>query len=89
MKALVCVKRVIDYNVKLRSSPTARVDLANVKMSMNPLRRDCRRGSDPPEGKGVVTEIVAVSVGPAKARNAAHRAGHGCGPRRAGPGWRQ
>ena len=53
MKVLVPVKRVIDYNVKPRvKADGTGVDLANVKMSHEPVRRDRGRGSDPPEGKG-------------------------------------
>ena len=53
MKVLVPVKRVIDYNVKVRvKADGSGVDLANVKMSMNPFDEiACRRG-DPSEGSG-------------------------------------
>ena len=51
MKVLVPVKRVVDYNVKIRvKSDGTGVDLANVKMSMNPVRRDRRRGGAASQG---------------------------------------
>ncbi|KPF81211.1 electron transfer flavoprotein subunit beta/FixA family protein [Novosphingobium sp. AAP93] len=69
MKALVCVKRVIDYNVKPRvKADGTGVDLANVKMSMNPFDEIAVEEAIRLKEKGVVTEIVAVSVGPAKAQ---------------------
>ena len=69
MKALVCVKRVIDYNVKPRvKSDGTGVDLANVKMSMNPFDEIAVEEALRLKEKGVVSEIVAVSVGPAKAQ---------------------
>jgi electron transfer flavoprotein beta subunit len=68
MKALVCVKRVIDYNVKPRvKSDGSGVDLANVKMSMNPFDEIAVEEAIRLKEKGVVTEIVALSIGPAKA----------------------
>ncbi len=68
MKALVCVKRVIDYNVKPRvKSDGSGVDLANVKMSMNPFDEIAVEEAIRLKEKGVVTEIIALSVGPAKA----------------------
>ena len=69
MKALVCVKRVIDYNVKPRvKADGTGVDLANVKMSMNPFDEIAIEEAIRLKEKGVVTEIVAVSVGPQKAQ---------------------
>ncbi len=69
MKALVCVKRVIDYNVKPRvKSDGTGVDLANVKMSMNPFDEIAVEEAIRLKEKGVVTEIIALSVGPAKAQ---------------------
>jgi electron transfer flavoprotein beta subunit len=69
MKALVCVKRVIDYNVKPRvKSDGSGVDLANVKMSMNPFDEIAVEEALRLREKGVVTEVIAVSVGPAKAQ---------------------
>ncbi|MBB3357343.1 MULTISPECIES: electron transfer flavoprotein subunit beta/FixA family protein [unclassified Novosphingobium] len=68
MKALVCVKRVIDYNVKPRvKADGTGVELANVKMSMNPFDEIAVEEAIRLKEKGVVSEIVAVSVGPAKA----------------------
>jgi electron transfer flavoprotein beta subunit len=68
MKALVTVKRVLDYNVKPRvKSDGSGVDLANVKMSMNPFDEIAVEEAIRLKEKGVVSEIVAVSVGPAKA----------------------
>ena len=69
MKALVCVKRVIDYNVKPRvKADGTGVDLANVKMSMNPFDEIGVEEALRLREKGVVTEVVAVSVGPQKAQ---------------------
>ena len=69
MKALVCVKRVIDYNVKPRvKSDGTGVDLANVKMSMNPFDEIAVEEALRLREKGVVTEVIVVSVGPAKAQ---------------------
>jgi len=64
MKALVCVKRVVDYNVKVRvKSDGTGVDIANVKMSMNPFDEIAVEEAVRLKEKGVVTEIVAVSCG--------------------------
>jgi electron transfer flavoprotein beta subunit len=69
MKALVTVKRVIDYNVKPRvKADGTGVDLANVKMSMNPFDEIAVEEAIRLKEKGVVSEIVVVSVGPAKAQ---------------------
>jgi len=69
MKLLVPVKRVIDYNVKPRvKADGSGVDLANVKMSMNPFDEIAVEEAIRLKEKGVATEIVAVSVGPAKAQ---------------------
>ncbi|MDT0575804.1 electron transfer flavoprotein subunit beta/FixA family protein [Croceicoccus sp. F390] len=69
MKALVPVKRVIDYNVKPRvKSDGSGVDLANVKMSMNPFDEIAIEEAIRLKEKGGVEEIVAVSIGPAKAQ---------------------
>ena len=65
MKVLVPVKRVIDYNVKARVKPDGSgVDLANVKMSMNPFDEIAVEEAVRLKEKGVATEIVAVSIGP-------------------------
>ena len=64
MKVLVAVKRVVDYNVKVRvKSDGSGVDLANVKMSMNPFDEIAIEEAVRLREKGVVTEIVAVSCG--------------------------
>ncbi|HWV61719.1 MAG: electron transfer flavoprotein subunit beta/FixA family protein [Sphingopyxis sp.] len=69
MKILVPVKRVLDYNVKPRvKSDGTGVDLANVKMSMNPFDEIGVEEAIRLKEKGVATEIIAVSVGPAKAQ---------------------
>ena len=68
MKLLVAVKRVIDYNVKPRvKMDGSGVDLANVKMSMNPFDEIAVEEAIRLKEKGAATEIVAVSIGPAKA----------------------
>ncbi len=68
MKVLVCVKRVIDYNVKPRvKADGTGVDLANVKMSMNPFDEIAVEEAIRLREKGAATEVVVVSVGPAKA----------------------
>ena len=69
MKIVVPVKRVIDYNVKPRvKSDGTGVDLANVKMSMNPFDEIAVEEAIRLREKGVATEVIAVSVGPAKAQ---------------------
>jgi electron transfer flavoprotein beta subunit len=69
MKVLVPVKRVIDYNVKARvKADQSGVDLANVKMSMNPFDEISVEEAVRLKEKGVVSEIVAVSVGPTQAQ---------------------
>jgi electron transfer flavoprotein beta subunit len=69
MKLLVPVKRVIDYNVKPRVKIDGTgVDLANVKMSMNPFDEIAVEEAIRLKEKGAATEIVAVSVGPQKAQ---------------------
>jgi len=69
MKLLVPVKRVIDYNVKPRvKADGSGVDLANVKMSMNPFDEIAVEEAIRLKEKGVASEIVAVSIGPAKAQ---------------------
>jgi electron transfer flavoprotein beta subunit len=68
MKLLVPVKRVLDYNVKprVRADGTG-VDLSNVKMSMNPFDEIAVEEAVRMKEKGVASEVVVVSVGPAKA----------------------
>ncbi|WP_374471485.1 electron transfer flavoprotein subunit beta/FixA family protein [Phenylobacterium sp.] len=69
MKVLVTVKRVIDYNVKARVKPDqSGVDLANVKMSMNPFDEIAVEEAVRLKEKGAATEVVAVSVGPTQAQ---------------------
>src|SRR5436309_9968845 len=69
MKVLVAVKRVIDFNVKPRvKMDGSGVDLMNVKMSMNPFDEIAVEEAIRLKEKGVVSEIVAVSIGPAKAQ---------------------
>ncbi|WP_374573586.1 electron transfer flavoprotein subunit beta/FixA family protein [Phenylobacterium sp.] len=69
MKVLVPIKRVIDYNVKARVKPDqSGVDLANVKMSMNPFCEIAVEEAVRQKEKGVATEVVAVSIGPAQAQ---------------------
>ena len=68
MKILVPVKRVIDYNVKPRvKADGSGVDLANVKMSMNPFDEIAVEEALRLKEKGAATEVIAVSIGPAKA----------------------
>ncbi|MBT6781245.1 MAG: electron transfer flavoprotein subunit beta/FixA family protein [Porticoccaceae bacterium] len=65
MKVLVAVKRVVDYNVKVRPKADGTdVDLANVKMSINPFCEIAVEEAVRLKEKGVVSEILAVSVGP-------------------------
>ena len=74
MKVLVPVKRVIDYNVKVRVKPDQTgVDLANVKMSMNPFCEIAVEEAVRLKEKGVATEVVIVSIGPAQARKPSAR----------------
>jgi electron transfer flavoprotein beta subunit len=69
MKVLVPVKRVIDYNVKVRvKADQTGVDLANVKMSMNPFCEIAVEEAVRLKEKNAATEIVAVSIGPDKAQ---------------------
>ena len=69
MKILVAVKRVVDYNVKIRVKPDGTgVDLANVKMSMNPFDEIAVEEAIRLKEKGVATEIISVSVGPQQAQ---------------------
>ncbi|MGA0597626.1 electron transfer flavoprotein subunit beta/FixA family protein [Enterovirga sp. CN4-39] len=69
MKVLVPVKRVIDYNVKVRVKPDGSgVELANVKMSMNPFDEIAVEEAIRLKEAGKVTEIVVVSIGPQQAQ---------------------
>jgi electron transfer flavoprotein beta subunit len=68
MKVLVPVKRVIDYNVKVRvKADQSGVDLANVKMSMNPFDEIAVEEAVRLKEKGKASEVVVVSIGPAQA----------------------
>jgi len=69
MKILVAVKRVVDYNVKVRvKSDHTGVELANVKMSMNPFCEIAVEEAVRLKEKGIAKEIVVVSIGPAQAQ---------------------
>ncbi len=69
MKALVAVKRVVDYNVKVRvKADKTGVELANVKMSMNPFDEIAVEEAVRLKEAGKITEIVVVSIGPAGAQ---------------------
>ena len=67
MKILVPVKRVVDFNVKIRVKPDGSgVELANIKMSMNPFDEIAVEEAIRLKEAGKATEIVAVSIGPAQ-----------------------
>ena len=69
MKVLVAVKRVVDYNVKIRvKADGSGVELANVKMSMNPFDEIGVEEAVRLKEAGKATEVVAVSIGPAQAQ---------------------
>ncbi|WP_336749615.1 electron transfer flavoprotein subunit beta/FixA family protein [Pantoea vagans] len=69
MKILVAVKRVVDYNVKVRvKADNSGVDTTNVKMSINPFCEIAVEEAIKLKERGIATEIVAVSVGPAAAQ---------------------
>ena len=69
MKVLVAVKRVVDYNVKVRvKSDGSGVDIANVKMSMNPFDEIAVEEAVRLKEKGLVTEVIAVTCGPTAAQ---------------------
>lgn len=69
MKVLVPVKRVVDYNVKVRvKSDGTGVDLANVKMSMNPFDEIAVEEAVRLKEAGIATEVIAVSVGVSQAQ---------------------
>jgi electron transfer flavoprotein beta subunit len=68
MKIIVAVKRVVDFNVKIRVKPDGSgVELANIKMSMNPFDEIAVEEAIRLKEAGKATEIVAVSIGPAQA----------------------
>ena len=65
MKVLVAVKRVVDYNVKVRvKSDQSGVDIANVKMSMNPFDEIAVEEAVRLKEAGIATEVIAFSAGP-------------------------
>ncbi|WP_445395949.1 electron transfer flavoprotein subunit beta/FixA family protein [Zobellella sp. An-6] len=69
MKVLVTVKRVVDYNVRVRVRPDHRgVELANVKMGMNPFCEIAVEEAVRLKEQGLAREVVVVSVGPAQAQ---------------------
>ena len=69
MKILVAVKRVVDYNVRVRvKSDNSGVETQNVKMSMNPFDENAVEAAIALKEAGIATEIIAVSVGPAKSQ---------------------
>jgi electron transfer flavoprotein beta subunit len=69
MKVIVAVKRVVDYNVKIRvKADKTGVELANVKMSMNPFDEIGVEEAIRLKEAGVATEVIAVSIGPAQAQ---------------------
>ena len=69
MKILVCIKRVVDYNVKIRvKADKSGVETANVKMSMNPFDEIAVEEAVRLKEKGQASEIVAVSMGPLQAQ---------------------
>lgn len=69
MKILVPIKRVVDYNVKVRpNGDGSNVDLANVKMSMNPFCEIAVEEAVRLKEAGKATEVIVVSIGPAKAQ---------------------
>ncbi len=69
MKALVCVKRVIDYNVKIRvKADKTGVETENVKMSMNPFDEIAVEEAVRMKEKGVVSEIIVLSIGTDKSQ---------------------
>ena len=70
MKILVPVKRVVDFNIKVRvKSDGSGVDLANVKMSMNPFDEIAVEEAVRIKERGEATEVVAVSIGPVKSQD--------------------
>jgi len=70
MKILVPVKRVVDYNVKIRvKADGSGIELANVKMSMNPFDEIAVEEAVRIKEKGGATEVIVVSIGPAKAQD--------------------
>ena len=70
MKILVPVKRVVDYNVKIRvKADQSGIDLSNVKMSMNPFDEIAVEEAVRLKEKGIATEILVVSIGPQQSQD--------------------
>ena len=95
MRILVAVKRVVDYNVKVRvRSDNMGVDIANVKMSMNPFDEIAVEEAVGLKEKGAATEVIAVSCGVAQCQEtlrtamAARTAPSWCRPMRSCGRWR-
>ena len=86
MKILVPVKRVVDFNVKVRvKADGSGVDLANVKMAMNPFDEIAVEEALRQKEAGKATEVVLVSIGPAQAAETIRTgARHGRRPRHPG-----
>ena len=81
MKILVPVKRVVDYNVKVRvKSDGSGVDIANVKMSMNPFDEIAVEEAVRLKEKGFATEVIAVSCGVQQCQETLCSDGHRCRP---------
>src|SRR5437667_5018218 len=75
MKVLVSVKRVVDFNVKVRvKADGTGVETANVKMAMNPFDEIAVEEAVRLKEAGIATEIVVVSIGPAKAEDTLRQA---------------
>lgn len=75
MKVLVGVKRVVDYNVKIRvKSDGSDVDIANVKMSINPFDEIAVEEAVRLKEKGIATEVVVISIGPKAAQDTLRQA---------------
>src|ERR1700740_191354 len=75
MKILVPVKRVVDYNVKIRVKPDGSgVELANVKMSMNPFDEIAVEEALRLKEAGKAEEVIAISIGPVQAAETIRRA---------------
>ena len=75
MKVLVPIKRVVDYNVKIRvKSDNSGVELSNVKMSMNPFDEIAVEEAIKLKEAGTVSEIVVLSIGPQQSQETIRRA---------------
>ena len=79
MKVLVPIKRVVDYNVKIRvKSDNSGVELSNVKMSMNPFDEIAVEEAIKLKESGTVSEIVVLSIGPQQSQETIRTASNGC-----------